>query len=58
MYVPEPPEDGTDQKDLRLQFQANFKVEKSLLQITLEEAGHKCYFLPKFPCELNPLEMY
>ena len=38
--------------------QADFKAEKPLLQITLEEAGHKCFFLPKFHCELNPIEMY
>ncbi|KIJ46611.1 hypothetical protein M422DRAFT_164849 [Sphaerobolus stellatus SS14] len=38
--------------------QEDFKAEKPLLQIVIEEAGHKCYFLPKFHCELNPIEMY
>ncbi|KZT23214.1 hypothetical protein NEOLEDRAFT_1069814, partial [Neolentinus lepideus HHB14362 ss-1] len=38
--------------------QQDFREEKPLLQIVIEEAGHKCYFLPKFHCELNPIEMY
>ena len=38
--------------------QQDFKDEKPLLQIVIKEAGHKCYFLPKFHCELNPIEMY
>ncbi|KIJ43225.1 hypothetical protein M422DRAFT_253429 [Sphaerobolus stellatus SS14] len=41
-----------------LQCQADFRAEKSLLQTILEKAGHHCYFLPKFHCELNPIEMY
>lgn len=38
--------------------QTDFLTEKPLLQIVIEAAGHKCYFLPKFHCELNPIEMY
>ena len=38
--------------------QQNFKDEKPLIQIILKVAGHKCWFLPKFHCELNPIEMY
>ncbi|KAF8578237.1 hypothetical protein K439DRAFT_1648813 [Ramaria rubella] len=38
--------------------QADFKAEKPLLQLTIEAAGHRCYFLLKFHCELNPIEMY
>lgn len=38
--------------------QFDFRNEKPLLQVIIEEAGHKCYFLPKFHCELNPIEMY
>ena len=38
--------------------QQDFKDEKPLIQIILEAAGHKCWFLPKFHCELNPIEMY
>jgi transposase len=41
-----------------LENQEDFKSEKPLLQIIIEGAGHKCYFLPKFHCELNPIEMY
>jgi len=38
--------------------QEDFRSQKPLLQIVIEQAGHKCYFLPKFHCELNPIEMY
>jgi hypothetical protein len=38
--------------------QQDFKDEKPLIQAIIEEAGHKCWFLPKFHCELNPIEMY
>lgn len=38
--------------------QDDFLTEKPLLQLIIERAGHKCYFLPKFHCELNPIEMY
>jgi len=38
--------------------QEDFRLQKPLLQIVIEKAGHKCYFLPKFHCELNPIEMY
>lgn len=40
-----------------LALQKDFKEEKPLLQVVIEEAGHKCLFLPKFHCELNPIEM-
>jgi len=38
--------------------QQDFKEEKPLIQTIIEKAGHKCWFLPKFHCELNPIEMY
>jgi hypothetical protein len=41
-----------------LENQQDFKDEKPLLQIVIEVAGHKCYFLPKFHSELNLIEMY
>ncbi|KIJ35649.1 hypothetical protein M422DRAFT_262048 [Sphaerobolus stellatus SS14] len=41
-----------------LECQQNFRHEQPLLQQVIEQAGHKCYFLPKFHCELNPIEMY
>ncbi|KAE9385106.1 hypothetical protein BT96DRAFT_1092754, partial [Gymnopus androsaceus JB14] len=40
-----------------LELQEEFAKEKPLLQIITEEAGHKCFFLPKFHCELNPIEL-
>ena len=40
-----------------LTYQADFQVEKPHLQIVIE-AGYKYYFLPKFHCKLNPIEMY
>ncbi|KIJ38195.1 hypothetical protein M422DRAFT_176882, partial [Sphaerobolus stellatus SS14] len=41
-----------------LECQQDFGDEKPLLQQIIENAGHKCYFIPKFHCELNPIEMY
>lgn len=38
--------------------QHDFKEEKPLIQSIIEDAGHRCWFLPKFHCELNPIEMY
>lgn len=38
--------------------QKDFLAEKPLIQIEVEKAGHLCLFLPKFHCELNPIEMY
>jgi len=38
--------------------QQDFKEEKPLIQTIIEKAGHKCWFLPKFHCELNLIEMY
>jgi hypothetical protein len=40
-----------------LSLQPDFLAEKPLLQVIIEKAGHKCLFLPKFHCELNPIEM-
>jgi hypothetical protein len=40
-----------------LSLQPDFVAEKPLLQVIIEKAGHKCLFLPKFHCELNPIEM-
>lgn len=41
-----------------LSLQSNFLAEIPRLQEVIERAGHKCYFLPKFHCELNPIEMF
>lgn len=40
-----------------LSLQPDFVAKKPLLQVVIEQAGHKCLFLPKFHCELNPIEM-
>jgi hypothetical protein len=41
-----------------LSTEADFKAGKPLLQLVVEQAGHLCILLPKFHCELNPIEMY
>lgn len=40
-----------------LALQEDFRLEKPLIQLLIEEAGHVCLFLPRFHCELNPIEM-
>lgn len=40
-----------------LSLQSDFRSEKPLLQHYVEKRGHCCLFLPKFHCELNPIEM-
>jgi len=40
-----------------LYLQPDFVNEKPLLQLVIEKVGHKCLFLSKFHCELNPIEM-
>jgi len=37
--------------------QDDFRLQKSLLEEKIAERGHLCVFLPKFHCELNPIEM-
>ncbi|EDR06554.1 uncharacterized protein LACBIDRAFT_300092 [Laccaria bicolor S238N-H82] len=38
--------------------QEDFANQISVLETVIREAGHECIFLPKFHCELNPIEMY
>jgi hypothetical protein len=38
--------------------QPDFRSQVSLLEETISSAGHHCLFLPKFHCELNPIEAY
>jgi len=40
-----------------LSLQEDFANEKSLIQHYLEGHGHVCMYLPKFHCELNPIEL-
>jgi hypothetical protein len=37
--------------------QEDFVNQPSMLETVINEAGHECLFLPKFHCELNPIEM-
>ncbi len=37
--------------------QDDFKNQPSMLETLITEKGHVCIFLPKFHCELNPIEM-
>jgi hypothetical protein len=37
--------------------QDDFIGQVSMLESVIKEAGHECIFLPKFHCELNPIEM-
>ena len=37
--------------------QDDFRLQQSLLETKITERGHYCVFLPKFHCELNPIEM-
>ncbi|KAF9007327.1 hypothetical protein BDZ89DRAFT_1231838 [Hymenopellis radicata] len=41
-----------------LSHQEDFANQVSMLEQIITEAGHLCIFLPKFHCELNPIEMY
>jgi len=40
-----------------LAHQEDFRSERPLIQVIIEDAGHVCLFLPRFHCELNPIEM-
>ncbi len=40
-----------------LSCQDNFANQISMLEDCIAKAGHLCIFLPKFHCELNPIEM-
>lgn len=37
--------------------QDDFANQESMIETLMKEAGHLCIFLPKFHCELNPIEM-
>ena len=37
--------------------QDDFTNQPSMLEALIKDAGHECIFLPKFHCELNPIEM-
>jgi hypothetical protein len=37
--------------------QEDFTNQESMLETFIKKSGHECLFLPKFHCELNPIEM-
>jgi len=37
--------------------QEDFTNQESMVETLIKGAGHECIFLPKFHCELNPIEM-
>ena len=37
--------------------QEDFVNQESMVETLIKGAGHECLFLPKFHCELNPIEM-
>ena len=37
--------------------QDDFKNQPSMLETLIKSCNHECIFLPKFHCELNPIEM-
>jgi len=37
--------------------QDDFVHQESMLETLIKKSGHECLFLPKFHCELNPIEM-
>jgi len=37
--------------------QEDFINQESMLEVFIKGTGHQCLFLPKFHCELNPIEM-
>ncbi|THH13846.1 hypothetical protein EUX98_g9674 [Antrodiella citrinella] len=41
-----------------LELQPDFTEQRSLVQEVIEAAGHMCIFLPKYHCELNPIEFF
>ena len=45
-------------EDMRmvLSFHDDFVKEKTMVEKLITEKGHRCVYLPKFHCELNPIE--
>jgi hypothetical protein len=37
--------------------QEDFTNQESMLETFIKKSSHECLFLPKFHCELNPIEM-
>ena len=41
-----------------MSLQSDFVNKRPMLQEVIEDSGHVCLFLPKFHCELNPIELF
>ena len=53
----QPSDDGSsDSNRLVLRSHADFKNEKTALESLVQEKGQRAIYLPKFHCELNPIE--
>ena len=50
--------DGKNRPELEaiLKEHDDFKNEKSMVERFISSRGHECLFLPKYHCELNPIE--
>ena len=51
-------EDGSCCHQRLLAIQPDFADQQSLLHEIIQAAGYLCIFLPKFHCELNPIEFF
>ena len=49
---------GWTAKEMRaeLALHEDFRNEKTVVEKVVEEKGHICIFIPKFHCELSPIE--
>ena len=49
---------GMNAKTMRVKLSTfnDFAEQKTLLQELIQHRGHLCYYIPKFHCELNPIE--
>ena len=50
--------EGMVAADMRLVLSGHndFKYEKTALEHLMADQGQRCYYIPKFHCELNPIE--
>ncbi len=40
----------------KLKSMSDFKHEKTKVEKYITDKGHRCLFIPKYHCELNPIE--
>ena len=46
----------TDDMRRRLKEMSDFKYENTKVETYISAKGHRCIFIPKYHCELNPIE--